>query len=335
MSYKKAAELLHLAVELSSSHLGLTLAEIDSRSTAQGASARRNTQRLLDAVREVFGDKLIETLDYEGRKRVRLERGKLRELVHLEAGELASLDHAISALRAQNDHADASRLEELRTKVRLMAPERSRRKIETDYEALLGASSLMVRPGPRPSVEAKVMEPITEAILALKKLAFKYGSGPKGDVERLVSPYGVLTGHRVYLVAQLNGHEWGDPPVWRVDRMRDLRVTDEASNVPGDFDLEAFSRRSFGAFHSAEEYGEVIWRFTPKAADRARSFHFHPDQELKDEEDGSLIVRFSASGHLEMAWFLYAWGDQVEVVAPLALRNMVQGYQRNDFPGMP
>ncbi len=34
------------------------------------------------------------------------------------------------------------------------------------------------------------------------------------------------------------------------------------------------------------------------------------------ELDGSLLVRFEAAGHLEMAWHLYAWGDAVEVVKP-------------------
>jgi hypothetical protein len=110
MSYRKAADLLRFAIDLSSSHIGLTLAEIDERSTAQGASARRNTQRLLDAVREVFGDKLAETLDCDGRKRVRLVKANLRPLVDLEAGELASLDHAISALRAQNNYGAGLRL---------------------------------------------------------------------------------------------------------------------------------------------------------------------------------------------------------------------------------
>ncbi len=62
---------------------------------------------------------------------------------------------------------------------------------------------------------------------------------------------------------------------------------------------------------------------------------FHPLQSVTDEEDGSLIVRFHASGHLEMAWHLYLWGDAVEVLAPDRLREMVAGFQRGDFPALP
>ena len=56
---------------------------------------------------------------------------------------------------------------------------------------------------------------------------------------------------------------------------------------------------------------------------------------MTDTEDGGLIVRFEASGWLEMAWHLYQWGDKVEVIAPKALRTMVEGYRRSDFAAMP
>jgi predicted DNA-binding transcriptional regulator YafY len=56
---------------------------------------------------------------------------------------------------------------------------------------------------------------------------------------------------------------------------------------------------------------------------------------MTDEPDGTLIVRFTASGHLEMAWHLYMWGDAVEVLAPEALWEMVVKHQRGDFPALP
>jgi predicted DNA-binding transcriptional regulator YafY len=33
-----------------------------------------------------------------------------------------------------------------------------------------------------------------------------------------------------------------------------------------------------------------------------------------------VIVRFRASGMLELAWHLFTWGDKVQVLAPDALR---------------
>jgi len=78
-----------------------------------------------------------------------------------------------------------------------------------------------------------------------------------------------------------------------------------------------------------------IWRFSPTAADAARDFEFHPTQKMTEEPDGSLLVEFTASGWLEMAWHLYKWGDQVEVLAPEELREMVSGFQRGDLAALP
>ncbi|MHB9880734.1 WCX domain-containing protein [Pacificimonas sp. ICDLI1SI03] len=63
-------------------------------------------------------------------------------------------------------------------------------------------------------------------------------------------------------------------------------------------------------------------------------FVFHPTQKTERESDGSLLVRFSASGHLEMCWFLYAWGQEVEVLQPAVLREMVHDFRR-EFPALP
>ena len=78
----------------------------------------------------------------------------------------------------------------------------------------------------------------------------------------------------------------------------------------------------------------MVWRFAPDAAPHARRFVFHPSQTVEEEANGSLLVRFRASGHLEMCWHLYAWGTSVEVLQPAGLREMVKGYQRR-FDALP
>ena len=60
-----------------------------------------------------------------------------------------------------------------------------------------------------------------------------------------------------------------------------------------DFDLEEFAARSFGVCQ--EEPVDVALRFAPEAAEDVESFLFHPRQEMENDEDGSLIVRFGMS----------------------------------------
>ena len=56
---------------------------------------------------------------------------------------------------------------------------------------------------------------------------------------------------------------------------------------------------------------------------------------VTEEPDGGLRVAFTASGWVEMAWHLYKWGDQVEVIAPAELRDLVRGHQRGDVGVLP
>ena len=67
----------------------------------------------------------------------------------------------------------------------------------------------------------------------------------------------------------------------------------------------------------------------------ARDYTFHPDQVMRDDEDGGLVVTFKASGWLEMTWHLYSWGDTVEVIAPAELQDLVAAHRRHDFPSLP
>jgi len=55
---------------------------------------------------------------------------------------------------------------------------------------------------------------------------------------------------------------------------------------------------------------------------------------MKKRPDGSLDVKFRAGGLLEMAWHLYSWGDQVEVIAPEALAKLVAP-ARQKWPALP
>ena len=78
--------------------------------------------------------------------------------------------------------------------------------------------------------------------------------------------------------------------------------------------MKKFSERSFGIFQ--EEPFEVEWLFDKEAAVNAKRYIFHPTQEMIENEDGSLTVKFKAGGAREMDWHLYTWGEHVKVIKP-------------------
>jgi predicted DNA-binding transcriptional regulator YafY len=274
--------------------------------------------------------------DENGNKRWRLQTGALRDLLTLTSDELAALDLSIETLERNAQGIEATELRRLREKILALVPRSKIARVETDHEALLEAQGLASRPGPAARSAPQIASIISTALKSSQRLKIIYHSrGVAKPTPRIVEPYGVLIGIRRYLVARPKDDTTGPLRYYVAERIQSAALTGESFARDPGFDIEQHAQKAFGAFQNDSEFGEVIWKFKPGAADHARAFLFHPTQVLEDLPDGSLIVRFKASGHLEMCWHLYMWGNQVEVLAPEALRRMVEPYRRSDFLALP
>lgn len=328
MPYKDAKVFLDAAVAIAAEPYGITLEALERRFGRE----RRWVQRLVAAMRRDLPD-LEELVGHDGRKILKLRRQELCNLVGVSAEQLAALDLAIDRLNASA--ADVTALRRLRDDIRSLLPSSTARRLETDRDAILEAQGFVVRPGPRIAVDQSIDEMIVEAVKASVMVEFDYRpQGRTTALRRRVAPLGILSGMRRYLVALLPDKD-GAIRSFRLDRMAAFAPTSERFARPEGFDLHRHAHKGFGAFIEEREVGPVVWRFAPAAAEAARDFLFHPTQRVEHQDDGSLIVRFEACGHLEMAWHLYAWGDKVEVLGPEELRLMVEGHRRSDFPAFP
>lgn len=331
MSFAKAEQLLELATLVASRRTGYSLEDTEGHF---GVS-RRTAQRMMRALEFQFPD--IETFDGDdGRKRWRLGNGKLRDLITVTAEELAALELSVAELQRAGLLPEARAMQSLRDKVISLIP-RSITRLEPDCDALLEAQGFVARPGPKPRVDEKVHDALVEGIKACRLLSVRYKGNHDVDAKsRKLAPLGFLSGKRRYLVAQdLADKAAPKIKTFRVDGIRSVRLLDQYFTRPDDFDLQEFANSAFGVFQRDAEIGEVVWQFAPEAAEQALSYQFHPHQTEERQPDGSLIVRFRSAGYLEMAWYLYAWGDKVTVLAPKDLKKMVKGYQRSDFPALP
>ncbi|WP_201764371.1 helix-turn-helix transcriptional regulator [Hyphomicrobium denitrificans] len=312
-------------------HTGITLDDVENRFSV----SKRTAQRMLHTLEMKFSE-TITSLDDSGRKRWRLPAAPLRDLLTLLPDELAALDLAVETMKRSGLTIEAEQLLTLREKVMALVPRAKAARLETDHEALLEAQGLAARPGPRPKIDRKIAAAIAEAIKACLILEVTYQARNESQATvRRLAPYGLLTGIRRYLVARPADDKETLVRLYVMERISDAKATSERFARDPSFNLKAFAHRSFGVFQNPQEYGEVVWRFSPRAAAHARGFEFHPSQQAEDQPDGSLIVRFKASGHLEMAWYLYMWGAEVEILEPAALREMVADHRRTDFPGLP
>lgn len=247
---------------------------------------------------------------------------------------MAALSRAIEILEHDGATDEARNLAYIENKVRAAIPDKVRTRLDVDEEALLESHGLAARAGPRPSANRAIDELIAHSLKARQTLRILYASRGENPRWRVIEPYGLLLGIRRYLVAS-DRDKPGVLRHYRVEAIEEVELTSTYFEPDPAFDLETHARRGFGSFERESEYGEVVWRFSPEAAEHARRYKFHPDQELEVDPEGGIVVRFRASGHLEMAWHLYAWGDTVEVLQPEELRELVAGHQRDDFGALP
>lgn len=330
MSFGKAVDLLRLAM-LAASRRGICLAEIES----EFGCVRRTAQRMICALEEAF-PATVHSIGDDGRHYWRLPARAIASLLSPTADELVALTTGIGQLERADMLAEATRLKSLKRKVRALLPAESGTRLAVDEEALLEAMGFAARPGPGPALDSAVDEAISQAIKGPFRLKILYRSrGDQAPSSRTIEPLGILLGARRYLVAVDTAKRDGRYRHYRVEDIVSAEVSAETFAYPDDFRIGQYAERAFGSFHNEAEFGEVVWRFAPEAVDRVRRFQFHPGQQSEDLPDGSLIVRFCASGHLEMAWHLYAWGSSVEVISPPRLAAMVHPFRRGDFPALP
>lgn len=324
MSFSKAQDLIRLAQNAAARRGGISLEEI----CAEFAISHRTAQRMTDALEETFGN--VEFFDGDDRKRrwrlvdPGLARLQLRHETGVEALEIAA-----RAAEAEGRLRHARALDDLREGMLARVPARAR--VEADAEAVLTAMGQVMRPGPRVAVAPDILDAIIEALRGPFRLRVRYNEDTR---TRILEPHGVLLGHRTYLAAR-DPAKADEVRNFRIDLIHEADTLNESFALQEGFAIADYAAKAFGVWQDPAQFGEVVWRFAPDAAERAAGFRFHPRQVLEPQDDGSLIVRFHAAGWLEMAWHLYQWGDKVEVLAPQGLRDMVEGHRRPDFRGMP
>jgi len=313
--YLRLEDLLDLVLRLQASTLGLTLDEI----AQEYGVSRRKAERMRDAIDRVFGLEALQS-DIDRKKRWRLRDRRVPQLAHLTAAEIGALE-AAARLAGQDGRKDhAALLHGLRLKLEAALRPEVAMRLAPDVEALVEAEGVAMRAGPRPSIRLEVVDALREAILARRKVRVHHRARGRQELRiHKIHPYGFLFGSRHYLVA------WSRPAgrylLYALPAIERVEVLEEAYDADPDFDLRRFAENSFGVFQ--EPPVEAVWRFRPDVAPEARKFRFHPRQEMEEEPDGSLLVRFRAGGLLEMAWHLFTWGASVEVVAPLRLRELL------------
>ena len=326
MRHERLEDLLKLAMDMQASRGGVSLMDIQGRYGV----GRRTAMRMRDTVLRVF-PQADEVDTGEKTKRWRIPPGVIDRLISFSADELGDLEVAIELLRTENLNESATRLEDLSRKLKAVMDVNATRRVEPDLEALLQAEGLAMRPGPKPIISVLVLEGLRQAIKGCEIIQIKHRNRTTNRLRRrTVSPYGFLYGNRHYLLAY--DDEAKDYRKITLSNIEEVIGTGEMYERDPDFSLSEYAEQSFGLYN--EDPFDVVWKFSPDVSQDVLQYQFHPNQEIQVQADGYVIVRFHAGGALEMAWHLYQWGSNVEVLEPKKLAQVVND-NRPKWPGNP
>lgn len=330
MSFVKARELLRIAEMAKARYRGVSLRDIMSELSVNERTARRMARELEDLC-----PKVLITEDEERRRYWKLAQVPFIDHRVVHEKELSALDLAIRRAARDGAENEVAALQRIRDHLVASVPRVRARSAEVSSEIMMLANGFACRPGPATRIQKQHLEALFNALVHPSMIEITYTSArnPEPRTKR-VEPHGVIVGTRHYLVAR-DGPDDRQYKQYRLDRISKIQGTATLFARDPDFDIETYSTFAFGSYFSEEEHGLVRWRFTSRAAPVAREFVFHPTQVLTDMADGSILVEFTASGWVEMAWHLMIWGNAVEVLEPPELISILDEVRRGDIKVLP
>ncbi len=180
-----------------------------------------------------------------------------------------------------------------------------------------------------PKLDGATARAVYDALLLGKRFTARYASRSAGgkepsDVE--INPLGLVArGNLVYLVCTF----WNYESVLQIPihRIRHARLLDKDASRPKGFDLDGYIRG--GAFqypHGTASGRSIKLRviFDSGVAAHLAETPLSADQVIKKRNKDEVMVTATVQDTQQLEWWLRAFGDAVEVIAPKALRNRMR-----------
>lgn len=175
-----------------------------------------------------------------------------------------------------------------------------------------------------PSGRGELLSTLQVAVGQQQQVWLRYAAVSTGEgiTERVVDPYAIIPYVKSWhLIGHC--HLRNDVRLFKLDRIRQLRPL-ATRFPPANFDLAEFLGRGWGLMRGVEgPVEEVVLRFRPPSAAFVSEEQWHPSQQVKREEGGTVLFRVTVTVTPELRRWVYRYGREVEVLAPLSLREWV------------
>ena len=304
---KKLDEITELTMLLQNSRQGLTIDEMSDYLERP----RRAIERLMEVIKEKFGDRLeLVPQSKDRKKHWRLKKGSMNFLVTFSDLELSRLEKLSNSIK---NEAERKSVLDVIEKIKVLNPTNYHK---NDIDILLEAQGLAVRQYAKENIDSEIMEKIAYAIQSEQKIKISYTDSYGNYYEPIIEPYGLKIADNHYLIAKENN----ELKTFKASRIKNIELLEGKYFIKDeDFDIQEFCNRSFGIY--LDKIEEVVLQFSPETSDYVLNYHFHPTQIMEKQKDGSVIVKFKASGSFEIITELLKWRESVKIISPKSLKD--------------
>ena len=181
---------------------------------------------------------------------------------------------------------------------------------------------------PLPKISEDVFKAMFEACKLHTTSEFFYRSINRQDYKlHSVNPYKILCQKgNWYIIGYSN--DVGDIRVYALSRMKDPLLTGKKFKIPEDFKLEDYID-SLGVWNSREEVQSIELLFDKSVSTFILERNWHEDQEMSQNEDGSVLLKFKAKQLKQILYWVMSLGSSVKVLNPPLLKEMVKEEARS------
>lgn len=168
-----------------------------------------------------------------------------------------------------------------------------------------------------------IFQETNKAIIEKRQIKITYYSMSKDETtKRTLDPIHLMfRGGFWYLIAFC--HLRNKIKMFRIDRIKDLQLTDKTFQVPADFSLASYMGKSWQVVRGEGETYQVEIKIFPPAARWVKEEMLHPTQKITSSDNGSIIFNAEVPSFIEIKKWVLRLGSCAEVLKPEGLKKEV------------
>ncbi len=177
---------------------------------------------------------------------------------------------------------------------------------------------------PLPKIESEVFNQIFKAIKGRIVILFDYKSaGSKTFKKKTFDCYHVICQKGNWYVLGFD-HAAQDFRVFALPRIKNVFLGSETFCVPEDFNIHEHIDLDFGIWNNPEPPEEYEFLFSSSLANYVLEREWHKNQTASQNDDGTVLLKFSSNQRQMVFSWVMGFGDAVTVIKPERLREEIK-----------